>query len=253
MSSVALAEAAPDLRGAIRSLKGTATIGDVVAATGLPRDEAESQLKALLESHRGHLAVSEEGELIYQFDPQLVTRDTEPFLTRLKKGSWSLFKAGFKVAISVTLVVYFVLFVALVIAAIVAANKGDGDNNWGGGRRRGGGGGLGDFFFWYWMFGGPRGRRGPYLGHRHAKQLGKESKPPFYKKVFAFVFGPEEVKPTQLQKDRSVLQLIRARNGVVGPAEVVEHTALPLPEVEEEIARLTGAYGGEPTVTNQGE
>lgn len=252
MSSTALAKHSPDIKSALRSLKGTATLGDIVAATGLPRDQAESGLKSLLETYRGHLAVSDSGEMIYQFDPKLVTRDAESFLTRFKRGAWSVFQVGFKAWIAVTLVVYFTLFVALVVAAIIAANKGDGDNNWGGGRRRGGSG-LGDFFFWYWMFGGSRGRRGPYFGHRHAKRLGKEARPPFYKKVFAFVFGPEEPEPNQLQKDRSVLRLIRARAGVLSPAEIVEHTALPLPDAEEEVARLTGAYGGEPHVTDEGE
>ncbi|NNM35316.1 MAG: hypothetical protein HKO53_19730 [Gemmatimonadetes bacterium] len=36
-------------------------------------------------------------------------------------------------------------------------------------------------------------------------------------------------------------------------AELVEHTGLPLPDAEEEMGRLTGAYGGEPTVSDKGE
>ena len=66
--------------------------------------------------------------------------------------------------------------------------------------------------------------RSLYYGESHARRLPKEARPPFYKKVFAFIFGPEEPQPTQVQKDRSVLRLIRARKGVLTSAELVEHT-----------------------------
>lgn len=256
MSSTALQEQVSDIATAVRRLGGTATIGDVVGATGIPRDQAEASLKELLAKHRGHLAVSDSGELLYQFDRRLISRDTEPLLSRIRRGAWSAFKIGFKVWIAVTLVVYFLLFVALVIAALVAASrggKGGGGRGWGGIGRRRRHGGFGDFLFWYWMFGGSRGRRMPYYGRRWERKVGKEGKPPFYKKVFAFVFGPEEPRPTRQQKDRTVLQLIRARQGVIGAAELVEHTGAYLAEAEEEMGRVMGSYAGEPQVTEKGE
>lgn len=255
MSSTAVAAAAAEpsasLLDALRSLRGRATLGDVVSATGMPQDEAESALKKLLETRRGHLEVSDSGELLYRFDRKLMTRDQEALWGRLKRAAWAAFKIGFKVWTAAMLVVYFVVFVVLVIAAMTA-NR-DGDRNGGFGGRRGGFG-LGDFFLMHWLLGGSGWGRGSlYYGHRHAERLPKEAQPPFYKKVFAFVFGPEEPRPTQLQKDRSVLQLVRARNGVLATAELVEHTALPLPEAEEEMGRLTGAYGGDPRVSQEGE
>ena len=247
MSSVAIAERPGDLLTTLRRMDGRVTVGDVVAATGLPRDEAEASLKQLLETHQGHLQVSDSGELLYRFDPDLMVRGKEPFLTRLRRSAWSAFQVGFKVWTAAMLVVYFAVFAALVIAALTA-NR-DNRGGWRGGR-----GGLGDLLFWHWMFGGRGWRRGGlYYGHRHAKRLPKEAKPPFYKKVFAFLFGPDEPQPTQLQKDRSTLRLIRARNGVLTTTELVEHTGLPLPEAEEEMGRLTGAYAGEPTVSDKGE
>ena len=247
MTTIALAERQGDLVSALRRQGGRVTLGDVVAATGLPRDEAESALKSLLETHQGHLEVSDSGELLYRFDPKLMVRGAESFLTRLKRASWSAFQVGFKVWTAAMLVVYFVVFAALLIAALTA-NR-DSRGGWGRGR-----GALGDFLFWHWMFGGRGWRRGGlYYGHRHAKRLPKDAQPPFYKKVFAFLFGPDEPKPTQLQKDRSTVRLIRARNGVLTTAELVEHTGLPLPEAEEEMGRLTGAYAGEPLVSPKGE
>lgn len=258
MSSLAAATAAdapgpaPDLLAALRRLDGRATLGDVVSATGMPEDRAETALKRLLETHRGHLDVSDSGDLLYRFDPRLMTRDAESPWVRFKRGAWAAFKTGFKVWTAVMLVVYFVTFVVLAIAAMMALNR-DGDREGGFGGRRGGFG-LGDLFLLHWLMGGSGWGRGSlYYGDRHARRLPKDAQPPFYKKVFAFIFGPEEPRPTRLQKDRSTVQLIRARNGVLTVAELVEHTALPLDQAEEEMGRLTGAYGGDPRVSPKGE
>jgi len=259
VTTVALAKSERTVASALRKAKGTATVGDIAVATGMPRDEVEASLKSLLETHRGHLAVSDSGELLYQFDPKLIERDRVPLGERIATALYEGFQKTFKVGISVVLVVYFVLFVALVIAALFA-NKDDRDGGGilGGGRGRGGGGHRhgfgGNFFLWYWLMGGPRWRLGrPYYGRRWEQQLPKEAKVPFYKKVFAFVFGPDEPTPTLEQKDRNLLRLIRARKGVLAPEELVEHTALSLPEAEDEMGRLMGSYSGEPVVTPEGD
>ena len=252
MSSIAHAtpiEPDPTLTAALRRLRGRATLGDVVAATGMPEHEAETALKGLLETFRGHLEVSDSGDLLYQFDPKLIARDREPLGLRLRRAAWAAFKTAFKVWTAVMLVVYFVVFVVLIILAM-AANKDD--RGFGGGRR--GGFGLGDFVLLHWLLGGRGWNRGSlYYGHSHARRLPKDAQPPFYKKVFAFIFGPEDPRPTQVQKDRSLLRLIRARRGVLTSAELVEHTAQTIDGANEEMGRLTGAYGGDPRVSDGGE
>ena len=244
------AEAKTELIGALRRLDGRVTLGDVVSATGLASDQAEAGLKSLLERYRGHLEVSDSGELLYRFNRRLMRRDRDEWWVRTKKVAWAAFKTGFKVWTAVMLVVYFVVFVVLIIAAMTA-NR---DDRGGFGGRRGGGFGLGDAFLLHWLLGGREWRRGGlYYGDRHARRLPKQARPPFYKKVFAFIFGPEEPRPTQLQKDRSSLQLIRARKGVLTTAELVEHTGLSVHDAEEEMGRLTGAYWGDPQVSPRGE
>lgn len=239
----------PTLTAALRRLRGRATLGDVVSATGMSEDAAESALKSLLETCRGHLEVSDSGDLLYQFDPKLIARNREAFLTRFRRAAWSAFKTGFKVWTAVMLVVYFIVFVVLVIAALTANRDGRGSFG-----RRGGGFSLGDVFILHWLMGGRGWNRGSlYYGHRHARRLPKDAQPPFYKKVFAFIFGPEEPRPSQQQKDRSTLRLIRARKGVLTTSELVEHTALPVEDAREEMGRLTGAYGGDPRVSDVGE
>lgn len=255
MSTLALAERQSDIMSSLRRLKGRGTVGDVVADSGLAADHVRAGLKELLESHRGHLAVSDSGELLYEFDPSLIERGTEPFLARAKRAITSAVTSGFKAWIVIMLVVYFVVFVVLVIAALVASQRGSDSRSggWGGGRGRRGGFGMPNLWFWYWIW-GPRWRIGrPYYGHRWERTLDKDDKVPFYKKVFAFVFGPDRPTLTQKQLDRGTLRLIRARNGVLTTAELVEHTGSTFPDAEEEMGRVLGAYDGEAAVSPDGE
>lgn len=48
--------------------------------------------------------------------------------------------------------------------------------------------------------------------------------------------------------DRKTLRLIRARQGVISLAELVEQTGLPLREAQREMLRLADSWGGEPHV-----
>ncbi len=260
LASTAVAEARPDVLKALRFLGGRATVGDVVSNAGLPRNEVEATLKGLLETHEGHLEVSDSGELVYLFDRKLIRRHRVSTFERLQKGTAKFLRAAFKAWIVIMLVVYFVVFVALVIAAIVAMMSRGGDRRSGGSWGRVGGGHRGhghfhfpSFWLWYYIW-TPHWRLGrPYYGHRWEQTLEKDTRPPFYKKVFAFVFGPDRPKPTQKQLDRSTIRLIRARNGVLTTAELMEHNALLRPEAEEEMGRLLGSYAGEPTVSRSGE
>ena len=249
MSTLALAEHQSHILSSLRRLEGRGTVGDVVADSGLAADDVRAGLKALLASHRGHLAVADSGELVYSFDPKLIERGSEPLLARLRASAGKALRAGFKAWIVVMLVVYFVVFVALLIAALLANQRGnDSRGGWGGGRGHRGGFHF-DPLLWYWIW-SPRWRIGrPYYGHRWEKTLAKGDKVPFYKKVFAFVFGPDRPQPTQKQLDRSTLRLIRARKGVLTTAELVEHTGTTFDEAEEDMGRLLGAYDGEAAVS----
>jgi hypothetical protein len=255
--STAGGEIRPVLKS-LRKRKGRVTLGDVMADTGFSQDETESTLRGLLSSRQGHMEVGESGTLVYRFEPGLIQWDAEPLSTRLARGAWALFKKAFKVWIVLMLVVYFVVFVALLIAALVASQSREGGRGGGrriGGRHRGGFGGFPSFWFWY-LFWTPDWRWGrPYYGNRWERRYGsKGGKPkvPFLVKVFSFVFGPDRPKPTRLQKNRSVIRLIRARRGVLTATELVQHSGLTLQEAEEEMARLMVEHGGDVKVTNDG-
>lgn len=238
------------VRTALRTLDGRATVGDIVQATGLPNDAAETTLKDLLGAYRGHVEVGQYGDMVYSFDPRLIRRDHVSLWTRIREGTRAFLTQAFKIWIMVMLVVYFVIFVVLVIAAFVALmSRGDDNKSFGGGRRGGRGGGF-NFPLWLWFWSPGYGRRRHYYGARY---LGKDEKLPFYKKVFAFVFGPDRPQLNQASKDREVVRLIRARNGVLTPTELVQHSGSPLEEADEQMAHLMGSYGGDVRVSEDGE
>lgn len=251
MSSLTLANDQAQIVASLRRLDGRATIGDLVSDTGLAADTVRETLKSVIERHQGHLEVADSGELVYSFDKRLIERGTEPWLARAAQAFKRVATSTFKASISVMLVVYFVIFVALVIAAIFASQRGgDGRGGWSG---RGRGGFNFDPLLWYWLW-SPRWRIGrPYYGHRWERTLDKDDRVPFYKKVFAFVFGPDQPKPSQRQLDRGALRLIRARSGVLTAAELIEHSGTTIDEAESEMGRLLGAYDGEAVAAPNGE
>ena len=243
------------VRQALRRLKGTATVGDISSATGLAQARAEGALRSLLEMHQGHLEGGGRGDLVYAFDPGMFRRDAVPFMTRVRENAWSVFKAGFKVVIAVVLVVYALVFVALMIAALLANRDGDGDFG-GGGDRRGGGGHFPNFWLWYWLWSPNWGWGRPYYGDRYGRRRLRRGErpqgPPFYKKVFAFVFGPDEPEFDPDRRDRELLRFVQARQGAVSAADLVQATGMPLEEAESELARLMVAHDGEAEVSPEG-
>src|SRR5439155_14243866 len=60
------------------------TPADAVALTGMPSAQAEPALKSLVKTYRSHLAVTDDGDLVYEFDPALERRDNVPLGERLQ-------------------------------------------------------------------------------------------------------------------------------------------------------------------------
>ncbi len=230
---------------ALRSLGGRATAADVSAKTGLELVHAEAGLRGLLEERQGHLEVSESGTVVFRFAKSLLKRGHVPMVRRIGRALWGGFRQAFKVWIMGMLVVYFFAFLALTIAAVVMSSSGGGGRGVGRGRSRS------PFMVgdWFWV---PRWRLGKRnYGRRHEAR--KNAPVPFYRKVFAFVFGPDDASPDPLLVDRERTQLIRAKSGALTSTELLEYTGGTLGEAEEEMARLMSAYDGEPTVTDEGE
>jgi hypothetical protein len=230
------------LLDALRGRGGQLTRADAVAVSGLPQDETDRALTLLLKEYRSHLAATDSGELLYQFDPAFERRDAVPWrerAARLGAALWKGFSFLFKITIVGTLVVYFTAFVLMLLAIFFARSAGrDGDSDDDSG---GGFGGL--FWLWGWNTGhDPRQRRlasGP-------------RQPPFYKSVFAFVFGPPAPAVDPLADEKEIVAHIRANDGRIAAADLVRLMGWDFERAEEEVTRLMVDYGGEPEVTDDG-
>jgi hypothetical protein len=227
---------------ALRGRGAKLTRADAVVASGLPEDEAGRALTVLLKEYRSHLSATESGELLYQFDPSFERRDAVSWRERVAAvggALWRGFSFLFKVAIVGTLVGYFALFVAMMIALLFArSSSSDRDDD--------GGFGIGPLlWFWGWD-------SGPADYGRRRVAVRTEPRVPFYKRVFAFVFGPPVHKVDPLEDEKRIVGYIRAARGRIAPVDLVRLMGWSFPRAEEEATRLMVDYGGEPEVTDDG-
>jgi hypothetical protein len=224
------------------------TKADAVALTGMPSEQAEPALKSLVGTYRSHMAVTEEGELVYEFDPSLERRDKVPLSERLRKVgqvAWKGFQLFFKLWIVVTLVAYVVAFIAMAVSLMVAKQGNDRDD-----RRGGGGGGIPWLWFWLMPDLAPPGYYRDAYG-RPIRQTPKSQKR-FYNSVFDFVFGPKTAPVDARAEDKQLLAFLRANKGRMTATELSALGGTSLAGAEEELTRLMVEYDGEVEVADDG-
>lgn len=239
----------------LRGKKGRLTKADAVTASGLPTHIVDESLERLLKRYRSRLEVTDDGELLYSFDPSLARRDEATLVEHLKAGARVLARAGmwlFKAWIMVTLVVYVVAFVALMLAIMFSGNRRDDDRGFGRG-----GGDLG----WLWWFFLPDWRYGyghndawgrPLQSARARPGIAGGPKKKFIYSVFDFVFGPARPALDKLADEREALAYIREHEGRITATDLVKLFGWSYPKSEEEVTRLLVDYDGDPEVTDEG-
>jgi hypothetical protein len=239
------------LEHALKGKRGRLTKADAIAVSGLPAYTVDESLDRLLGRYRSHLSVTDEGELLYEFDPGLVRRDA-PTLAERARAVGAVVARGakwvFKIWITVTLIVYLIAFVALALAAIF----GGGDRDRRDSRRSSSGDdGLG-WLWWFFMpnwntgYGGGYGTRS--LPPAHRRQGPKKT---FIQSVFDFVFGPPPPRP-ELDRDREAIAYLRDNDGRATATDLVVLNGWSYARAEEEAARLMVRYEGEPEITEGG-
>jgi len=222
------------------------TKADAVAMSGVPSDQAEPALKSLARTYRSHLAVTDEGELVWAFDPSFERRDRVPLAEKLRKAmaaAWRGFQLLFKIWIVATLVIYVAAFVAMMIALMFARSSDDRDD-----RRGGGDGGL--FWLWFWLMPDWAPVHDPYGRPRRAMPNRPSKR--FYQAVFDFVFGPKQAPADPRALDKRILAFLRDNKGRVTAAELSALSGLSLSDAEEELTRLMAEYDGEVEVADDG-
>jgi hypothetical protein len=243
------AAAAEVLRRAIPDPKKPLTVADASVASGLSLQDTEAGLTWLTSEYRGHLRVTEDGDLIHLF-PNGFTKpwQTEQAFERIGRAFVGVGRFVVRAWLLIVMVGYALLFLALIIGMSVA--KGDRDESpglslLGGLFRR-----IADALFWtFHPFSPLYVERVPMAAVRREEAGEKVA---FYEKVNRFVFGPQVPREDPHAARAHVLEEIRARRGVIGLADVMRVTGLPRSEADPLMARLMLDHDGTVQVGDAG-
>jgi hypothetical protein len=245
------------------------TVADVAAASGLALRDADRGLHWLSSEHRGHLRVTDSGELIFLFPHGF----TKPWETRdrasrvfaaIGRGAMGVLRFVVRAWVMIVLVGYVALFVAILIGLMFANQNDRNDRR---GRLPGADLGLvflrilGDALFWtfhpfspfavgYGGYGYGYGS-GSALAPSRARKAPKDETP-FYEKVNRFFFGPTPPPEDPRATERKILAEVRAQKGRIGLADVMRVTGLPREKADPLMARLMLDYDGDVGVSEEG-
>lgn len=246
--------AADVLRRAIAEPTKALTVADAAAASGLALRDAESGLAFLSAEYRGRLRVGEKGDLLHYFP----TGFEKPWETRewfekagraLLAGALGVGRFVVRAWVAIVLVGYALLFLAIIIASTVSRSN---DNN------RGGVGAVGLLFrlvadAMFWTFYRPFSSfhdEAYYAAPMREQEQGEAV--PFYEKVNRFLFGPPLRIMSPLERQKRIVQEIRAQKGRIGLADVMRVSGLDRAEADPLMARLMLDYEGSVEVSEEG-
>jgi hypothetical protein len=243
------------------------TVADAAAASGLALRDADRGLHWLTSEYRGHLRVTDSGELLFLFPHRFTkpweTRDrVSRALSTLGHAAVGALRFVVRAWVMVVLVAYVAIFLA-VLVGLMFANQNDRDGR----RGRMPGGGLifvlmrvlADALFWTFHpfspfaigYGGyGAGARGGAL--RGVTNRAQKDETPFYEKVNRFFFGPTPPKADPREMERKITAELRAQKGRIGLADVMRVTGLPREQADPLMARLMLDYEGDVEVSEEG-
>jgi hypothetical protein len=245
------------------------TVADAATASGLALRDADRGLHWLSAEYRGHLRVTESGELLflfpYGFAKPWETRDRiSKALGAIGHAAVGVLRFIVRAWVMIVLVGYVALFVAIVLGMLFANQNGRNDRR---GRLPGGDIALvflrvlGDALFWtfhpfspfavgYRGYGYGYGSRGALAPAR--SQRAPKDETPFYEKVNRFFFGPTPPPEDPRATERKVVAELRAQKGRIGLADVMRVTGMPREQADPMMARLMLDYDGDVEVSEEG-
>ncbi|MBP7096298.1 MAG: hypothetical protein KBC36_09445 [Spirochaetia bacterium] len=249
---------------AFRESRGEATGADLVARTGLPVHQVETELRAVADEYGARVRVTESGEPLWSFPRGFHSRYRgfgpafRKGLRTFRKGAAAVGKFLFKIWIVVMLVGYFALFVALAVLALVASfaasSSGRGDDR----RSSRGRGGIGGAYMltrvielvvriWFYSeF--TKSSRDPF---RAAER--RRAKKPLHTAIFSFVFGDPDPAASRAEDVRSAFAAyVRSRKGMATVEELSALAGLTPAEADDAMNSLAYELGGSPEVSDEG-
>jgi hypothetical protein len=250
---------------AVTDIPGDKVIAsDVATRAGVSLSQARKDLTALASLSRGDISVSSEGELMYEFPPNLssvLSSNSAKFkaLQTFEKVWPSVFW-GIRVSVGVALLASVVLIFSTLL--FVNSSSSDDDrrrDDRGGGRGINFGGsmiwGPSPFDFFYLRPYGSYGYYGNMEQRRDPSEMG------FFESVFSYIFG--DGNPNQGLEERRLslaAEMIRQSNGAVTAEQLAPFSDAPDPEDSDKIyvdesfvLSLVTQLDGEPQVTEDGD
>ncbi len=251
-------EAVKTLERKLKEFKGSFTLSDAAAVTGLSIDEAREALDLMMGRYECRLRATDQGDLIYSFGATLKRRNAKSVkevILEIAEWGWKVFTVLFKIWIAVTLVVYFIIFVILLVALIVASSsKGD--------SRRSPvklDGILRIFisiFQWRTVTSSvsyKTGRDGySYQRYEPNKSVLNKSKKNFISSVYDFVFGPPRVNLDPLTNEKEVAAYLKTAKGIITPGEMVMLAGMTYEKADTFFSNCLSRFKGDPVIADNG-
>jgi hypothetical protein len=259
------AEAAAVLQRKIADPTKPMTVADASVASGLALRDAEAGLHWLTSEYRGHLRVTEDGDLVHVFangftKPWETREATARVLSAIGKTLFGIGRFVVRAWLLIAMVAYALIFVAIIIGLTFAKGSSDRDDGVGVGASLLGGlvRAIADALFWTFhpwsplYIGSSYGDDG-FSGARQRRERERDpNEVPFYEKVNRFVFGPPVPAPDPQEMRKRILEEIRVQKGRIGLADVMRVTGLPRDEADPLMARLMLDHEGTVEVAEQG-
>jgi hypothetical protein len=227
------------------------TIGEVAAESGVPLAEARRELTVLARDTQGHLQVSEQGEVIYEFSPQWKQILEQKQFKEQLLSFWNSIKGtlfyAVRISFGIVLVLSILIIVVALIALYIAANSNRGNNDRDDDGFSFGGGGFGYFWNPYIFYWGD-----PYDRQQERRRRGE--KMGFLEGVFSFIFGEGDPnRDVEERRWRLIGRKIRQEQGVVTAEQLAPYLEGPYNEQEDYMLPALVKFDGQPQVSDTGE
>jgi hypothetical protein len=228
------------------------TIGEVAAESGVPLAEARRELTLLARDTQGHLQVSEQGEVIYEFSPQWKQILEQKQFKEQLLSFWNSIKGTLFYAVRISFGIVLVLSILIIVVALIALYIAANSNRSSDDRRDDdgfsfGGGGFGYFWNPYIFYWGD-----PYDRQQERRQRGE--KMGFLEGVFSFIFGEGDPnRDVEERRWRLIGRKIRQEQGVVTAEQLAPYLEGPYNEQEDYVLPALVKFDGQPQVSDSGE
>ncbi|MBN2693193.1 hypothetical protein JXR93_00900 [bacterium] len=227
----------------IKERRGVVSSGDIAIETGYPVIHTKYVLNLLAAEYLADIQVTENGDLIYKFDPTLAKNSLsfKDIMGKFFRWLYKIFVVLFKFSIMLTLIGYTIFYVLLIVALAVglsASSKGKNNKSFdfvGATIRI-----LFEMIIRFFIF-----YKSPYQ-----KYDGVAQKRPFYIKVFSFVFGDDN-KIEQFNHDKNILHYLKT-NKIVTLAQAVNMTGMCEFDTRKTLLEMVVKYDGDVEVSEDG-